>query len=139
MHKTQSIQMGRARKPVVEQPEIVLTRGMPLVIGKATHSKTLSASFLADLQEDYELYGKGIFALMRERFPTKYFDALVSLAKVHRIEVSPPDSFDRPATTAEALDRLEQRAGPQARAMLEQFLEQVKDMEAKYLEEESTD
>jgi len=73
--------MGRARKPVVEQPEIVLTRGVPLVIGKATHSKMLSASFLADLQEDYELYGKGIFALMRARFPTKYFDALVSLAK----------------------------------------------------------
>jgi hypothetical protein len=45
---------------------------------------------------------------------------------VHRIELGPPDSFDRPATTAEALDRLEQRAGPQARAMLEQFLEQVK-------------
>jgi hypothetical protein len=35
--------------------------GMPLVIGQATHSKMLSASFLADLQEDYELYGKGIF------------------------------------------------------------------------------
>ena len=70
-------QMDRALKPVVEQPEIVLTRGMPLVIGKATHSKMLSASFLADLQEDYERYGKGIFALMRERFPTKYFDALV--------------------------------------------------------------
>ena len=131
--------MGRARKPVVEQPEIVLTRGVPLVIGKATHSKMLSASFLADLQEDYELYGKGIFALMRERFPTKYFDALVSLAKVHRVEVGPPDSFDRPATTTEALDRLEQRAGPQARAMLEQFLEQVKEVEAKYREEESTD
>jgi hypothetical protein len=124
--------MGRARKPVVEQPEIVLTRGVPLVIGKATHSKMLSASFLADLQEDYELHGKGIFALMRERFPTKYFDALVSLAKVHRVEVGPPDSFDRPATTTEALDRLEQRAGPQARAMLEQFLEQMKGVEAKY-------
>jgi hypothetical protein len=41
-----------AGEPVVEQPEIVLTRGMPLVIGKATHSKMLSASFLADLQED---------------------------------------------------------------------------------------
>ena len=39
----------------------------------------------------------------------------------------------------EALDRLEQRAGPQARAMLEQFLEQVKDVEANYREEESTD
>ena len=110
-----------------------------MVIGKATHSKMLSASFLADLQEDYELCGKGIFALMRKRFPTKYFDALVSLAKVHRIELGPPGSFDRPATTEEALDRLEQRAGPQARAMLEQFLEQVKEVEAKYSEEETTD
>ena len=126
-------------RPIRTVREIVLTPGMPLVIGKATHSKMLSASFLADLQEDYELYGKGIFALMRERFPTKYFDALVSLAKVHRIEVGPPDSFDRPASTAEALDRLEQRAGPQARAMLEQFLEQVREAEVKYREEETTD
>ena len=91
------------------------------------------------MQEDYELYGKGIFALMRERFPTKYFDALVSLAKVHRIELGPPGSFDRPATTAEALDRLEQRAGPRARAMLEQFLEQVKEVEANYRGEGATD
>jgi hypothetical protein len=37
------------------------------------------------------------------------------------------------------LDRLEQRAGPQARAMLEQFLEQMKEVEAKYREEETTD
>ena len=44
-----------------------------------------------------------------------------------------------PASTTEALDRLEQRAGPQARAMLQQFLEQVKEVEAKYREEESTD
>ena len=58
---------------------------------------------------------------------------------MHRIEVGPPDSFDRPASTAEALDQLEQRAGPQARQMLEQFLEQVKEVEAKYREEESTD
>jgi hypothetical protein len=91
------------------------------------------------LQEDYERYGKSIFALMRERFPTKYFDALVSFTKVHGIDVGPPDSFDRPASTAEALDRLEQRAGPQARAMLEQFLEQMKEVEATYCEEESTD
>jgi hypothetical protein len=76
---------------------------------------------------------------MRERFSTKYFDALVSLAKVHRIELGPPGSFDRPATTAEALDRLEQRAGPRARAMLEQFLEQVKEVEANYRGEGATD
>ena len=79
--------------------------------------------------------------IRRRLFPQaqSVVNALVSLAKVHRIELGPPDSFDRPATTAEALDRLEQRAGPQARAMLEQFLEQVKEVEAKYLEGESAD
>ena len=78
--------------------------------------------------------------IRRRLFPQaqSVVNALVSLAKVHRIEVGPPD-FERPASTAEALDRLEQRAGPQARAMLEQFLEQVKEVEAKYREEESTD
>jgi hypothetical protein len=131
--------MGRARKPVVEQPEIVLTRGMPLVLGEAPNGKALSAAFLADFARDYESYGKAIFELMRQRYPVVYFNALVKLAQVLKIEVGPVGAFDRPATTAEALDRLEQRAGPQARAMLEQFLEQVKEVEAKYREEESTD
>jgi hypothetical protein len=40
--------------------------------------------------------------------PPSTFDAL---AKVHRIELGPPGSLDRPASTAAALDRLEQRAG----------------------------
>jgi hypothetical protein len=113
----------------VQGEKIVLSRGKPLVIGNAVHSKTLGASFLADLQADYETYGKRIFAVMRERFPTKYFDALVSLAKVHRIELGPPGAFDRPQTTEEALDRLEQRAGPHARAMLEDFLKRIREHE----------
>ena len=131
--------MGRARKPVVEQPEIVLTRGMPLVLGEAPNGKALSAAFLADFARDYDEHGKAIFELMRQRYPTVYFNTLVKLAQVLKIEVGPLGAFDRPASTAEALDRLEQRAGPQARAMLEQFLEQVKEVEVKYREEESTD
>jgi hypothetical protein len=77
--------------------------------------------------------------LMRQRYPVVYFNALVKLAQVLKIEVGPVGAFDRPATTAEALDRLEQRAGPKARAMLEQFLERVKEVEAKYREEQSAD
>ena len=66
--------MGRARKPVVEQPEIVLTRGMPLVLGEAPNGKALSAAFLADFARDYESYGKAIFELMRQRYPVVYFN-----------------------------------------------------------------
>jgi hypothetical protein len=46
--------MGRARKPVVEQPEIVLTPGRPLVLGEAPNGKALSAAFLGDFARDYE-------------------------------------------------------------------------------------
>ena len=85
---------------------------MLLVIGKAVHSKSLSASFLADYQEHYEREGKGIFDLMLRDYPSKYFDALVSLAKVHRIELGPPGAFDSgPLPEDEALDRMERAAG----------------------------
>ena len=40
-------------------------------------------------------------------------------------------------TTAEALDRLEQRAGPQARALLEKFLGEVAQVEQRYLDDQS--
>ena len=109
---------------------------MPLVLGEAPNGKALSAAFLADFAGDYDEHGKAIFELIREKYPVEYFRSLVTLAKVLKIELGPPDSFDRPASTTEALDRLEQRAGPQAR---EQFLEQVKEVEAKYREEETTD
>jgi hypothetical protein len=78
---------------------------------------------------DYDEHGQAIFELMRQRYPVVYFNALVKLAQVLKIEVGPVGAFDRPATTAEALDRLEQRAGPQARAMLEKFLERVKEVD----------
>jgi hypothetical protein len=58
---------------------------------------------------------------------------------VLKIEIGKPHDFDRPSSKEEALDRLERAAGPHARKMLERFLEQVKEVEAKYLEEKSTD
>jgi hypothetical protein len=123
--------MGRARKPVVEQPEIVLTPGRPLVLGEAPNGKALSAAFLADFARDYEQHGVKVIQLVRERYPVEYFRSLVKRAQVLKLEIGPVGSFDRPASTAEALDRLEQRAGPQARALLKQFLEQMKEVEAK--------
>ena len=51
------------------------------------------------------------------------------------VEVGKPGDFDRPQTPEEALDRLEQRAGPAARAMLEAFLRRVAVAEKAYIEQ----
>jgi hypothetical protein len=41
----------------------------------------LSATFLADLEEDWRLHGKEIFRVLRERHPQAYFQGIVSLAR----------------------------------------------------------
>jgi hypothetical protein len=131
--------MGRARKPVVEveNPEIVFTPGMPLIVGKAPRARSVSAAFLAGFQQHYEAEGHGIFAKMYDKFPVEYFWGLITLAKVLKIEVGDPHSFDRPTTMQEALDRLERNAGPAARKAFERFLGQVAKLEAYQAETET--
>jgi hypothetical protein len=129
-----------ARKPTVPVGEIVVTgRGRPFVNGGAPKARSLSSAFLLEGQEHFEQKGKGIWDEMYEKYPVEYFWGLITLAKVLKIEAGQPGDFDKPRTREEALDRLERTAGPQARQMLEQFLEQVAEVEAKYLEEQSTD
>jgi hypothetical protein len=129
--------MGRIRKPVVEveNPEIVFTPGMPLIVGKAPRARSLSSAFLAKGQEHFEAGGHDIWQIMHDKFPIECFWGLIALAKVFKIETGAPEDFDRPATREEALDRLERTAGPHARKMLERFLDRVGKAEAKYLEE----
>ena len=88
------------------------------------------------LPEDDGELGLGLEPFARRPFP---FVGRVVQNQILKVEIGGPHEFDRPSTKEEALDRLERTAGPQARQMLEQFLKQVKEVEAKYLEEESTD
>ena len=125
--------MGRARKPVVEkQPEIIFSPGRPLLINNAPNGRALSSDFLQDFAAHYHADGKGIFAKIYRDFPTHYWAGLITLAKVLKIEIGKPHDFDRPSTKEEALDRLERKAGPEARKMLEKFLDQVAKAEAEY-------
>ena len=49
--------------------------------------------------------------------------------RLHRVEVGRPEAFDRPRTREEALRRLEESAGPEARKLLEGFLKKVDKLE----------
>ena len=51
---------------------------------------------------------------------------MLKITQVHRVEFGRPDP---PPSKEEALQRLEQRAGPKARKMLEDFLVKVKKVE----------
>jgi hypothetical protein len=94
--------------------------------------KTLSAAFLADLQEDWLAHGKKVFPVLREKFPQAYFNGLIALSRVIRWEDVNVET-ERGLTPDEIMDRLEERVGPEGRKIFEAFLKQVNKLQAKQM------
>ncbi len=105
--------------------EIAIIPGNPLVLRGARNVRTLSAAFLADLQEDWEKHGKDIFPVMREKFPDLYFAGMVKLAQIVRIEADVQHTITKPRTVAEVLAQVEQQTGPVGRRAFEGFLREM--------------
>jgi hypothetical protein len=51
----------------------------------------LSEDFLRDMQEDREQHGKKVIKTMREKFLELYFQSIIKLAMVYRVEVDQPE------------------------------------------------
>ena len=87
--------------------------------------RTLSAAFIADLQEDWEKYGTQILELMREKFPDLYFASIVKLAQIVRIEADVSLKEPKPKTIEEVLQRVEHETGVEGRRAFEGFLKKM--------------
>jgi hypothetical protein len=111
--------------------EIVFTPGNPFVNGEAPKAKSLSSAFLAKGSDYFATGGHDIWQIMHDKYPVEYFWGLITLAKVLKIELGPAGSFEaKPSSREQALDRIEQVAGPQGRAMQEKVLDQIGKAEA---------
>jgi hypothetical protein len=108
--------------------EIAVIPGNPLVLRGARNVRTLSAAFIADLQQDWEKHGRVIFEIMRRQHPDRYFEALVKLAQIVRIEADVQHTITKPRTVAEVLAQVEQQTGPVGRRAFEGFLRQMAKM-----------
>ena len=97
----------------------------PVLVNGGQTVKSLSAAFLADLEDDWRQHGKQIFSVLRDKYPQAYFGGLVALSKVIRWDVGVAGEFDRSLTPEEIMDRLEKRVGPEGRKLFEQFLRKV--------------
>jgi hypothetical protein len=87
------------------------------------------SNFLAPLKEHFLAKPEAeIFELLYQHDPRLYFSSLVQLAKVLKVqdENGPVGAFAR----EEALRKLEERAGADARKLFEAFLRKVDKLEA---------
>ena len=94
-----------------------MSKIQPLVLRTDGSIKTLSLAFLADLENDWREHGPEPVARVRQQNPTAYVLCVASLAKVMRVEIGRAGEFDRPRDPREVMDRLEQRVGPEGRAL----------------------
>ena len=91
----------------------------------ARNIRTLSARFIADMQTHWEKNGMAALDEVRQKFPDRYVDNYVMLARVIRLEADVKHSMAKPKTVDEALAELESRVGTKGRRKFEKFLRQV--------------
>jgi hypothetical protein len=102
-------------------------KGMPPGPGRPLGSRNkLRDDFFADMHAAWLERGPEVINRLIVERPEIFLMAMLKITQVHRVEVGRPDP---PPTPEEALRLLEQRAGPKARKMLEDFLAKVEKLE----------
>jgi hypothetical protein len=85
--------------------------------------RTISGHFLLSLQRLWEEEGDGILKHVAAQHPELIFSGMVKLMTVMPVEVGPPgDSFSKLGSKQAIVEKLEEMAGPKARALFEKFV-----------------
>jgi hypothetical protein len=100
------------------------------------NAENLRANFLARFNHHFlSKPDDELFEQIYRESPALYFSSLVQLAKVLKVEVGEACAFDnKPRPREEALRKLEERAGTDARKLFEAFLKKIDKLEAGALE-----
>jgi hypothetical protein len=106
-------------------------KGMPGGPGRPLGSRNkLSEDYLRDMHVAWTAHGSAVLDRIITDRPEIFFLAMTKLALVHPVEQGQPRDFDdRPRPREQALEKLEQRAGPKARKMFERFLARIDKLE----------
>lgn len=101
-------------------------KGFPGGPGRPLGSRNkLREDFLADMHGAWLEHGPEVISRLIAERPEIFLMAMLKITQVHRVELSQPVASDQPKTREEALQQLEERAGPEARKMMEEFLAKV--------------
>src|SRR3984893_17009020 len=119
-------------KTAKRKDEVAIMGGgpYPLVpLPGARNIRTLSARFIADMQEHWEKHGMEALDTVFQKFPDRYVDNYVMLSRIIRLEADVKHSMAKPKTIREALDELESKVGKDGRLKFEKFLREVGELD----------
>ena len=118
---------SNTQKALVRDEHGRWVKGFPGGPGRPLGSRNkLREDFFADMHAAWLEHGPEVINRLIAERPEVFLLAMLKITQVHRVEFDRPDP---PPSEEEALQRLEQRAGPKARKMLEDFLVKVEKLE----------
>ena len=97
----------------------------PLLLRGARNIRTLTARYIADLQDHWEIHGREALDEYRHKFVDRYVENYALLARIIRVEADVKHSMQKPKTVEEALAELESKVGAKGRRKFEKFLREV--------------
>ena len=92
--------------------------------------RVVSGRFLLSFQDLWESRGDEILDRVADEHPELILLAQIKLASVTRIEVGAPSDFSHLGSKQAIIEKLEERAGPQARKLFEKFIKDVERLQA---------
>ncbi len=96
-------------------------------IGDIRH---VSGEFFLSVQELWRERGDKILRGVADNFPELLFMGMIKLLQVTKIEVSQPNDFARLGNKEAIIQKLQEKAGPQARELFEKFIRDIEKLQA---------
>lgn len=92
--------------------------------------REVSGEFFLSVQDVWRERGNEILHRVADSYPELFFAGMIKLCQVIKVEVGSPADFAKLGNKQQIIEKLEQKAGPQARKLFEKFVEDVKKLEA---------
>jgi hypothetical protein len=92
--------------------------------------REVSGQFFVSLCDVWAQRGDEILHRVADKHPELYFAGMIKLAQVTRVEIGNPGDFARLGNKQAIIEKLEQKAGPEARKLFEKFVKDVEKLQA---------
>ncbi len=89
----------------------------------------VSGEFLLDLQRYWRQEGWRILVEVGQKYPELVFPSLVKLSRVMKVEIGSPGDFAKLGSKQAIVQKLEEKAGPEARKLFEKFVRDVEKLQ----------
>jgi long-subunit acyl-CoA synthetase (AMP-forming) len=92
--------------------------------------REVSGQFFLSVQEVWEERGNEILHRVADKHPELFFAGMIKLCQVTKVEVGSSGDFAKLGNREEIAQKLEQKAGPEARKLFEKFVRDVRKLQA---------